>query len=257
MRRCLPDASGRLRAKPDGGLGRERPGRELATAIERAPPVLLPFAFVQDPAQANALAAPDWIAASAYRLHTQKPADPSEAAFAPHGLIVPARCPGRAAAATATSPCSSRRTVPCAPTCRPSPIGDDVYPSLAVEAARLQLGVPREQVVADGGAGIRLGPHTVPVDGSGRQLINHYGPEGYAADLLRCAISCMGASTRLPDRAGSSCSAPRRPAPATSSPRPFGRACPAASIWPRAIDNILSDRSLRRGDIGARGSTDC
>ena len=70
-------------------------------------------------------------------------------------------------------------------------------------------GIAREQMVADGGMGIRLGAHVVPVDASGRQLIDQYGPEGTLPthsllDLLRGDIDpgLLRRAGRRPGRLG-------------------------------------------------------
>jgi adenylate cyclase len=67
--------------------------------------------------------------------------------------------------------------------------GDDAYPSLALQVARIVLGKRQEDLGLFGGSNIRIGERFIPVDLSNRVLINYYGPEmSYpyisAADVL-------------------------------------------------------------------------
>jgi adenylate cyclase len=67
--------------------------------------------------------------------------------------------------------------------------GDDAYPSLALQIARLAQGLRQEDLGLYGGSNIRFGERFIPTDISNRVLVNYYGPEGSfpyvsAADLL-------------------------------------------------------------------------
>jgi len=67
--------------------------------------------------------------------------------------------------------------------------GDDYYPSLALEIARVFLDVPRERVALRLGQGVQLGDRLIPTDQKGRMLINYLGRERQfryvsAADVL-------------------------------------------------------------------------
>ncbi|MEW6440962.1 MAG: adenylate/guanylate cyclase domain-containing protein [bacterium] len=67
--------------------------------------------------------------------------------------------------------------------------GDEYFPSLALQTARVALGVPAEQVRISGGLGVRIGERFVPTDEFGRVPVNYYGREGTiahvsAADVL-------------------------------------------------------------------------
>jgi adenylate cyclase len=67
--------------------------------------------------------------------------------------------------------------------------GDDAYPSLALQIARLAQGLRQEDLGLYGGSNIRFGEQFIPTDLSNRILINYYGAEGSfpyvsAADLL-------------------------------------------------------------------------
>jgi adenylate cyclase len=71
---------------------------------------------------------------------------------------------------------------------------DDYYPSLAVQAARLYLGLAPEEMRVQFGSGLQLGPRFIPTDEAMRLLVNYYGPQGtfptYAiADVLHGRIS--------------------------------------------------------------------
>lgn len=67
--------------------------------------------------------------------------------------------------------------------------GDDAYPSLALQIARLASGLRQEDLGLYGGSNIRFGERFIPTDLSNRVLVNYYGREGSfpyisAADLL-------------------------------------------------------------------------
>lgn len=67
--------------------------------------------------------------------------------------------------------------------------GDDAYPSLALQIARLALGMRQDDLGLYGGSNIRFGERFIPTDLSNRVLVNYYGAEGSfpyvsAADLL-------------------------------------------------------------------------
>jgi adenylate cyclase len=55
---------------------------------------------------------------------------------------------------------------------------DDYYPSLAVQTARLYLGLAPEEVRVQFGTGLQLGAHFIPTDEAMRLLVNYYGPQG-------------------------------------------------------------------------------
>jgi adenylate cyclase len=67
--------------------------------------------------------------------------------------------------------------------------GGEYFPSLALQAARLYLGLPLAKVRVVGGRGLFLGDLLVPMDSNGRLNVNYYGRERTipylsAADLL-------------------------------------------------------------------------
>lgn len=72
--------------------------------------------------------------------------------------------------------------------------GDEYFPSLALQTARMSLGIPLDNVRIIGGAGLRLGDRTIPTDRAGRLDINYLGPEKSlryvsAADVLNGRIA--------------------------------------------------------------------
>jgi len=67
--------------------------------------------------------------------------------------------------------------------------GDEFFPSLSLQTARLALGLAPDAMVLNVGRGIQLGGRFIPTDEYGRLLINYYGGEGTfphfsAADVL-------------------------------------------------------------------------
>jgi adenylate cyclase len=67
--------------------------------------------------------------------------------------------------------------------------GEEFFPSLALQVARIALGVPLEQMRIVGGVGVRVGGRLLPADDFGRIQINYYGrerslPYVSAADVL-------------------------------------------------------------------------
>jgi adenylate cyclase len=57
-------------------------------------------------------------------------------------------------------------------------LGDDAYPSLPLQVARIAEKVPMKEMVLFGGSGVRLGSRVIPTDLAGRVVINYRGKEG-------------------------------------------------------------------------------
>jgi adenylate cyclase len=55
--------------------------------------------------------------------------------------------------------------------------GDDCYPSIALQIARIARGTQQKDMVVYGGAGVKIGETFIPTDLSGRVLINYRGKE--------------------------------------------------------------------------------
>jgi len=67
--------------------------------------------------------------------------------------------------------------------------GDEYFPSLALQAAAIALGIPFNKIHIVGGVGVRLGKTVIPTDEFGRLHINYLGREGTiryisAADVI-------------------------------------------------------------------------
>ncbi len=56
--------------------------------------------------------------------------------------------------------------------------GDDFYPSLPLQIARMAAGIPLDKLTLYGGSGIGFGERTIPTDLSGRVIVNYVGQEG-------------------------------------------------------------------------------
>jgi len=72
--------------------------------------------------------------------------------------------------------------------------GDDLYPPLSLQVARVALGIAPKDVIVYGGAGLQFGPQFIPADLSGRVLINYAGREHTypyisASDILKDRLS--------------------------------------------------------------------
>ena len=123
--------------------------------------------------------------------------------------------------------------------------GGDLYPSLAVEAARLHLGVPRERVAVQGNHGIRIGDRLVATDEELRQLINYYGPDGTIPtfsllDLLQGRIAPAALGGRIVILGASAAGAGDRLA------TPFTGRLPGSEFLATAMENILDGGHLLR-----------
>jgi adenylate cyclase len=122
---------------------------------------------------------------------------------------------------------------------------DDVFPSLAVEAARLFLGVGRDRVAVEEGRGVAVGDLFLPTDEAGRQLINYYGPEGTVpthslVELLDGAIQPGALAGRVVVLGASAAGAGDRFV------TPFAARLPGSEFLATAVDNLLGRRSLVR-----------
>lgn len=72
--------------------------------------------------------------------------------------------------------------------------GDDCYPSLPLQVARIASGIPMKEMLLYGGSGVQLGDRFIHTDLSGRVLVNYLGREKSfahisAADLLNGRVS--------------------------------------------------------------------
>jgi len=129
-----------------------------------------------------------------------------------------------------------------------------VYPSLAVQATRLGMGVDSGAVALVWGRELRLGSRVVPLDSSNRVGVDHYGPAGTIPTVsLIDVIEGRVDADRIRDRivvigAGAAGFGARFPSP-------FAENLTAAEHVATMIDNIVSGRVLRRGDAAALADT--
>jgi adenylate cyclase len=240
----LPPEAAPLRRRIEAALHGGGQDAALAAAIGAAGRVVTPYAFVFDPRQANVAGVSGWVRATAYRVRTASGGG-APPPVAPVGLLVPA--PGLAAAAASTGHVtlllepdgSLRADLPAVSH------DDDAFPSLAVEAARLFLGVGRDRMALDGSRGVAVGDVFLPTDEAGRQLVNYYGPEGTVpthslADLLDGAVDPGALAGRVVVLGASATGAGDRFA------TPFAARLPGSEFLATAVDNLLGRRSLVR-----------
>ena len=90
----------------------------------------------------------------------------------------------------------------------PLRFGDEVYPSLPLQVARIASGISMQQIALYGGSSIKFGDKFIPTDLSGRVIVNYVGEEGsytyipasdilsgkYNQSSLRNAIVLVGTS---------------------------------------------------------------
>ncbi|HEX6011262.1 MAG TPA: adenylate/guanylate cyclase domain-containing protein [Geminicoccaceae bacterium] len=240
----LPPAATPLRRRIEAALHGGGEDAALAAAIGAAGRVVTPYAFVFDPRQGNVAGVPGWARRTAYRVRTASGSGASPP-VTPVGLLVPA--PGLAAVAASTGHVtlllepdgSLRADLPVVTH------DDDAFPSLAVEAARLFLGVGRDRMAVDGGRGVVVGELFLPTDEVGRQLVNYYGPEGTVpthslVDLLDGAIERGALAGRVVVLGASAAGAGDRFV------TPFAARLPGSEFLATAVDNMLGGRSLVR-----------
>lgn len=228
---------------PEGGAD-----LALTRAISRARNVVVPFAFVYAPSEANISKLPDAIGASAYRVVRSKTGGISSPGPHPSGILAPLASvieAGRPAHVTVfLEPDGSLRHAH--PAIR---YGDAYFPGLAVETARLFLGVAPEDLVLDLGNSVSIGTKVNPTDEQTRFAIDYAGPRGtYEAislvDVLvgdvppgrfRDKIALIGATAAgIGDRFAT----------------PYSADLSGVEVFANVIDNIL-----RRGFLQATSRT--
>ena len=212
----------------------------LARAVATAGNVVLVYAFIAVPGPMSP--PPDWLAATAYRVRTGAP----PAVFRPSALILPAAALGGSAATLGhvsllLEPDGSLRAdLPAVA------YSGEVYPSAAIEAARLRLGLGRDRLELEGARAIVLGGRRVPLDGQGRQLLDHLGPEGTLPTYSLADLLVGSARAIAPARQGGRARCLRRGCgrPVRDPVRPD---LPGSEHLGTAIDNLLTGQILRRG----------
>ena len=245
---ALPPEAAALRRRIEATLGAADPMRCWRRRSVQPAAWSRPMPSCSIPAQANATAAPGLgprhglphPCRGQHRSRDVAAGAARSAASQPHRSRPPARPAGHVTLLLEADG-SLRADLPAVP------YHGDLYPSLAVETARLQLEVPRDHMVVQGDRGIAIGDRFVPTDASGRQLINHYGPAGTfptfsMQDLLRGAIEPAALAGRIVLVGGSAAGAGDLFA------TPFMSRLPGSEFLATAIDNILTGRSLVRND---------
>lgn len=228
-----------LLAEAPGGTPADA-DHELARAVATAGNAVLAYAFV--PSSDRWVPPPTWLGATAYRVR----AGPVGTQFRPAGLLLPDEWLGRSAASLGhvsllLEPDGSLRAdLPAVP------YGEELYPSAAVETARLALGLDRADLAFDAGREIVLGPRTIPLDGHDRQLLDHLGAEGSLptfslSDLLAGRLDPALLQDRIVVLGASAAGAGDR------FTTPFAARLPGSEHVATALDNILTGRVLRRG----------
>ncbi len=156
------------------------PDSALATALQEAQHTLLAFSFtVETPAQRSGpptTPPPAFMSVAAYRALWRAGPEPPHLPLTASALRVPiaplaqaAQALGHVQVALDTDG-TQRYEYPVVP------YQDAYYPSLAVQAVRLYLGLAPEEVQVRFEAGIQLGRILIPTDEAMRLLINYYGP---------------------------------------------------------------------------------
>ena len=216
----------------------------LVEAIRDAGNVVVPFAFLFDPAAKGTFTDTEPIARAAYRVYRLPPGQRAALPIKPTGLLAPVGAlldVGHLAHVNAVlDPDGSLRFSD------PVIAFDDAYfPGLPVEAARLHLKLGKSDVSAIFYDSIRIGPRQLPTDDRMRSPVNYYGPSGTIetrslADFLEGHISdsvfagrvvLIGATaTGVGDRF----------------PTPFSRALPAVEYFATVTDNLIAGTSLVR-----------
>ena len=222
----------------------------LAEAIRRAGNVLVPYAFSFDPAAGTQPSLPQPVRNSAYRLVIQGGTEAPAAAAPAVGTLLPLTPfleEGWPAHVTVLLEQDGKVRF-AHPAIR---FGDEYYPSLAVEAARLFLGLDRSAMALRTGRSLKLGERSLPLDGRMGMALNYAGPEGtfpqYSlADTaservhpsaFRGKVVLVGATAEaLGDRFQS----------------PYSLQFPGVELVATMVDNVLTGRPLDRGVVVER-----
>jgi adenylate cyclase len=160
----------------------EDPDTTLATALREVGHTLLAFSFETEASrQRSALVTtepPPFVRAAAYRAFQGAGPEPPMLPLIAGKLLLPIAPLAQAAQSighvriafdTDGTPRYEYLVVP---------YQDAYYPSLALQALRLYLGLALEEIQVRFGVGIQLGAIFVPTDEAMRLLINYYGPAG-------------------------------------------------------------------------------
>lgn len=122
---------------------------------------------------------------------------------------------------------------------------DRFYPSLALQTARLALGVPDDQLVLDLGGAVEVGPVTIPTDVEGRMLLNFAGPEKSfphysAADVLSGAVPAAAFKDAVVFIGATAAGI------FDLRVTPYSAVFPGVEIHANTVENILAQKFLQR-----------
>jgi adenylate cyclase len=218
--------------------------RALRDAIRGAGNVIVPFAFVFDPQDADLTTLTPEIEAAAFRVTQAPPGRRPALAPRPAGLLVPA--PEFLAAGSGAhvnvvlSADGGLRFA--------HPVigyGGRYFPSLPIEAARLYLGVARDRVALRFDQGIGLGDRLLPTDEAMRVAVNYYGPartfvNHSLIDLIEGRLPSGSFADRVVLIGATAQGWGDRFA------TPYSPALPGVEVFATVIDNLLHGRWLVR-----------
>lgn len=223
--------------------------RALAASLARAGNVVVPFAFVFDPAEANVFELPAAVEAAAFRVVRSDGRPRPEPAAHPAGALVPlpsfleAGMPAHATIFLEADGSFRLANVAIR-------YGDAYYPSLPVETARLFLGADRDRVTLSLGRGVSIDDHFLPTDPKMRLAVDHAGSAGtfrtlslvdvlrgaFKAGAFRDRIVLIGATASgLGDRFVT----------------PFSSSLPGVEVFATMTENISRGGFLRRSPLTA------
>jgi adenylate cyclase len=229
-------------------LDTDRPDRRFADALRAAHSVVVPFSFVFQRGDANAVEPPPKVTASAYVAYHLPAGSAPTASLSPVGLLVSPAAILDAADLTADvtvvldedGALRFERPV----------IGyrGDWYPSLPVAAVRAFWGLPDSKIEVRFGDGIAFGDRFVTTDGAMRLPVNYYGPTGtfptYSfLDLIRGKLPARLVKDRIVLIGGGALGI------GDAFATPFTQTLPGPEHYATVIDNILHGRSLIRDEL--------
>ncbi|MGH6886608.1 MAG: CHASE2 domain-containing protein, partial [Kiloniellales bacterium] len=207
--------------------------------------LVLPFAFVFEPGQRTA-PPPDSLERAAYAVH-RVPSGVAELQAHPLGVVTPPLALFDTAVPAYANVLldGAGRLRLAHPALR---FGDRYYPSLAVEAVRLYLGLPKEAMTLLVGEGLRIEERLVPTDRLLRFGVGYYGPTGtfptYSLlDLLEGRLAPGALENKLVVIGVAALAVGDRFV------TPFSRALPGAEYFATVADNLLHGRILRRDGL--------
>jgi adenylate cyclase len=220
--------------------------RALADAMAAARGVVLPYYFVFPPFEAARL--DDDATRLLNRSRVVGLASPdAEGAFAPleaAGVLLPLPALMSASTASGHANVYPDRDGALRRVALVVRLGDGLYPSFTLEAARLALGVPRSRVRLAADQTVQLGARVVPTDEQALMHLTYYGPAGTfptvpAADVL--------AGSTLPDvRDHVVLIGFTAHGLMDVRPTPFDSVMPGVESQATAVANLLDGRGLRR-----------